>query len=107
MAGSDGDRLAKKVPQYRDGADMDKYVRNFEADMRDLNYPIEQYKRIFLSKLTSKARQLLDELRQDRDCSYDMLKQRLSEKVGVGGEETETEMKENEKEMKTKKKTKK
>ncbi len=42
MVDNDGDRLAKEVPQCRHGADMEicrKYIRNLEADMRDLNSP--------------------------------------------------------------------
>ncbi len=41
-------REVRDIPSYKDGADMDKYIRNLEADLRDLGVSQRRYKRILL-----------------------------------------------------------
>ncbi len=42
------DQGLREIPAYKDGADMDRFITNFEADMRDLGVSRRKYKRVCL-----------------------------------------------------------
>ncbi len=65
----DAQREVWDIPSYKNGADIDMYIRNLEADIRDLGMSQRKYTRILMSKLTPKARELIDDLRNEEDCT--------------------------------------
>ncbi len=73
-------------------AEISKFIRGMEADLRDIDVSRAQYKRILLSKLTRKVREHVVHLVDEEGCTYDSLKWKLLEKVGLSRRDLEIKL---------------
>ena len=89
---NDKGRRVDNVPAYRDGTEMSKYLRGFEADMRCIGVSKDNYKSILQSKLSPKVREKVVELIDDDHCTYDRLKCKLVESVGLSKRDLEIKL---------------
>jgi len=53
----DKGRMVDGIPPYKDGAEISKFVRTLETELREIGVSKGQYKRVLLSKLTPKVRE--------------------------------------------------
>ena len=66
-------RQINNLPPHKDGADIAKYLRKLEADLRDIGVPSSRFKSILYQKLQSKSASAIV-ASIDRDtCSYSEL----------------------------------
>ncbi len=66
---ADRNRLINNLPPHKDGADIAKYLRKLEADLRDIGVPSSHFKSILYQKPAIVAS-------IDRDtCTYSELKE--------------------------------
>ncbi len=81
-ASAEKNRQVNNLPPHKDGADIAKYIRKLEADLRDIGVPPARYKSILYQKLQSKlASATVASI--DRDsCTYAELKETLVDALG-------------------------
>ncbi len=88
----DKGRMVSNIPSYMDGSEISKYIRGLEADLKDIGVSQRQYKRILLSKLSPKAREQVVDLVDSGECTYELLKRKLLEKVGLSKRDLEIKL---------------
>ncbi len=69
---------------HKDGIDIAKYIRKLEADLADLGVPRREYKTILYQKLSSKSAASIVSSVDGSSCSYEELKQILTDSLGSG-----------------------
>ncbi len=88
----DKGRMVDSIPNYKDGTEISKFIRGMEADLRDIGVSRAQYKSILLSKLTPKVSEHVVDLVDEEGCTYDSLKRKLLEKVGLSRRDLEIKL---------------
>ncbi len=88
----DKGKMVDSIPNHKDGTEISKFIRGMEADLRDIGVSRAQYKIILLSKLTPKVREHVVDLVDEEGCTYDSLKRKLLEKVGLSRRDLEIKL---------------
>lgn len=76
-------REVQSIASFRDGDEIHSYIMGLESDLTDIGVPKDKWKRIFLRKLTPKARKTLRGYVVEASCSYPELKSALVKKLGM------------------------
>ena len=88
----DKGRMVDGIPPYKDGAEISKYVKTLETELREIGVSKGQHKRILLSKLTSKVRERMADVIDEPTCTYERLKTKLLERIGLSRRDLEIKM---------------
>ena len=76
--------------QYKDGTDMREFIQALEIEFDQARVDPREYKRILISKLSPKTKDICIDLITDSWVGYMSLKGRLLEKSGMSLREVET-----------------
>ncbi len=74
--------LVNTIASYKEGTDMNKYVRGLEVELRDLGIKEKRWKCILLSKLPAKVKETVLDVVEESGCTYSRLKEVLVGRVG-------------------------
>ncbi len=67
----DKGRMVDGIPPYKDDAEISKFVRTLETELREIGVSKGQYKRVLLSKLTPKVKERMADVIDESACTYD------------------------------------
>ncbi len=81
-ASAEKNRQVNNLPPHKDGADIAKYIRKLEPDLRDIGVPPARYKSILYQKLQSKSASATVASIDRDSCTYAELKETLVDALG-------------------------
>ncbi len=88
----DKGRMVDGIPPYKDGAEISKFVMTLETELREIGVSKGQYKRVLLSKLTPKVRERMADVIDESACTYERLKEKLLERIGLSRRDLDIKM---------------
>ncbi len=88
----DKGRMVDHILSYREGSNISHFLLAFEAELKDIGVNKSEYRHILISKLPSKTKESVLDLMGSGACTYEKLKARLLEKVGLSQREVEIKL---------------
>ncbi len=85
-------QLVSNIQPYRDGNDIVMYIKALEADMIRIGVRKKEWLSVLLSKLSSKAKMSVASVSCDPDCTYQDVKAKLLDGVGMDLKVVETSL---------------
>ncbi len=82
QASAEMNRQINNLAPHKDGADIAKYIRKLEADLRDIGVPAARFKSVLYQKLQSKMASAIVASLDRNSCTYAELKETLVDALG-------------------------
>lgn len=77
-----GGNLVSSIAMYKEGTDVNKYMRGLEVELKELGVEKKRWKSVLLSKLPVKTKETVLDVIEEVGCTYSRLKEALIGRVG-------------------------
>ncbi len=85
-------KMVDRILPYREGADISQLLLALEAELHDIGVRKEDFWHILISKLPPKTKENVLDLLCEKGCTYDKLKSKLLDKMGLSQREVEVKL---------------